>query len=324
MNQSQTLSPSSTTQTHLQYPATTSLLTQIYTPTTATSTIHIQPISMTQTKPSSLTMTSLSTQTPTIQLQETLKVFFTELDNISIIQHPNNSNTETNSTSSEKDTGRNENTRRISHENNPKSTDKNDTQKKTDSVFKTNQINNRGRTRSEDKTSKCCHNTALFHQTVEKPFNEFVINRTNLGKTLKSTSIKHKIIKCDTMYYYKIKSLIDMRSLINLLSQIHSENIIAPGWKSNILVTTNLLPDYFPCKILCKYKGEYHISFISELILNHINENNLDLIVSISQNILSKIACQTMKRRIHENTYHAMIILCRNVIIHSPGCINIK
>ena len=112
----------------------------------------------------------------------------------------------------------------------------------------------------------CCHNTSLFQQIVDKPFNEFLINRTNLAKTLKSISIKHKIIKSDTFYYYKIKSLIDMRSLISLLSQIHSENIIAPGWKSHILVTTKLLPDFFPCKILCKYNGEYHISFISELI----------------------------------------------------------
>ena len=139
-------------------------------------------------------------------------------------------------------------------------------------------------------------------------------------KTLKSISIKYKPIKSDT-YYYKMKSLIDMRSLISLLSQINSENI-TPGWKLHILIMTRELPDFFPCKVLCKYKGEYHISFISELLLNHINHNNLDLILSISENILSKIAYQSMKRCIHENMFSFMINLCRKVIVHSPGCIN--
>ena len=84
-----------------------------------------------------------------------------------------------------------------------------------------------------------------------------------------------------------------MRYLITLLTQINSENMIAPGWKSHIIITKKL-PKFFPCKILCNYKVEYHISFIAELLLNHIN-NNLDLILSISPNILSKIAYQTMK-----------------------------
>ena len=71
--------------------------------------------------------------------------------------------------------------------------------------------------------------------------------------------------------------------------------MIAPGWKSHIIITTKKLPKFFPCKILRNYNGEYHISFISELLLNHINKNNLDLILSISPNIISKIAYQTMK-----------------------------
>ena len=64
------------------------------------------------------------------------------------------------------------------------------------------------------------------------------------------------------MYGYKVKSLIDMRSLADLLSQIDNiEFIISPGWKSHILASSQTLPTFFPCKILCKYKGEYQFHF---------------------------------------------------------------
>ena len=102
-------------------------------------------------------------------------------------------------------------------------------------------------------------------------------------------------MKLITLHYYKIKSVIDVKSLITL-SQTNNENIVVPGWKSHIIITTKKLPKFFPWKILCTYKGEYHTSFIAELVLNHINENNLDFVISISSNILSKPAYHIMKR----------------------------
>ena len=86
---------------------------------------------------------------------------------------------------------------------------------------------------------------------------------------------------------------------------------------------TKKLPKFFPCKILFTYK-EYHTSFIAERLLNDINKNNLDLVLSISINILSKLAYHVTKRCINENTFSHMVNLCRKVVIHSPGCININ
>ena len=86
---------------------------------------------------------------------------------------------------------------------------------------------------------------------------------------------------------------------------------VAPGWKSHIIISTKEIPKSFPCKHLYTYKGEYHRSFIAELLLNHINKNNLDLIPSISLNILSRLAYYTMKRCILEYTFPFMVNLCR-------------